>query len=323
MNKENILSYNNKEMKQTNKEKMKVTYAYSYDNVWYDLLIENLRSLFDIKWADFIWKHFNDSYVNVLKGYVREYEEMDVYLSETGFMKEVYNDFIENIKDEMYTKEEIENETDKEKKEKMKMENKRYRRYIKEIKFRKFKEAFKDVYVFVDLLDFSSSRYEIWVYEDDIYDYLKWMWIIEENDLYFIRDLITYSIKMNSSGNISEKIFNKYDMIEVEATGYWQGDYDKYIIYINKKDIKKIEKQTGLKYEDWKAEVEFNLKNLLTVYSINIYIENEEWEKEFLISMTLYWDEGNEEIKENIKEEVKNFMPDVDIDNISIEEEGD
>jgi len=86
---------------------------------------------------------------------------MDVYLSETGFMKEVYNDFIENIKDEMYTKEEIENETDKEKKEKMKMENKRYRRYIKEIKFRKFKEAFKDVYVFVDLLDFSSSRYEI------------------------------------------------------------------------------------------------------------------------------------------------------------------
>ena len=307
-------------MKQTNKEKMKVTYAYSYDNVWYDLLIENLHMLFDVKWADFIWKHMNESYVNALKGYTREYEEKEIPLKETGFMKEIYNDFIENIKEEMYTKEEIEKETDKEKKEKMKAENKRYRKYIKEIKFRKFEETFKDVYVFVDLLDFSSSRYELGIYEDDIYDFLKWMWIVEDEDLYFIRDLITYSIKMNSNGSISEKIFNKYDIIEVETRWYWQGDYDKYIIYINKKDIKKIEKTTGLKYEDWKAEVEFNLKHLFTVYSIDVCVEKE-WEKEFLTTITLYWNESNEEIKENIKEEVKNFMSDVDVNNISIEEE--
>ena len=312
MNQVNVLSINNK--------KMKVTYDYpEYDNTWYEVLMENLHMLFNVKGVEFIWKHINKSYVNVLEDYICECGEMDILLQKTGFMKEVYNDFIELIKDEIHTKEEIKEETDEEKKEEMKMENKRYRKYIKEIKFRKFEETFKDVYIVVDLLD-DSNRYEIWVYEDDIYDYLKEMEIVDENDLYFINDLITYAIKMNED-SICEKIFSEYDMIEVETTGYNQGDYDRYEIFINKKDIKKIEKQTELKYGDWKAEVEYNLKHLFTVYDINIYIEKEEWEKEFLISMIIYWDESKEEIEENIKEEVKNFIPDVDINNISIEEE--
>ena len=277
------------------KEFKKIVYKYSeYNGFWYDSLIDDLEYLLDIKWVYFIWWNKNKrDYNNILENYLYD-SSIDVILDNDA-LKIIYDEFIDKLEDEWLSK------------------------YIDKLSFEKFSKIADDIEVDLDLDEYDLSDRRIWYLIEDVNEIINNLNVFDEDDIENVEDILDSAIDTKQD-DIYWSILDKYDIMDIGATWYSQSDWEEYVIFVNKKDIKKIEKAIWTKYEDWKKQVEFNLEHLFTVADIDInavyeytYFD-EEWneierenKEEYMTNVILYWNETRREEEEIIREKVNDY----------------
>ena len=278
------------------KEFKKIVYKYSnYNEFWYDSLIDDLEYLLDIKWVDFIWWNKNTrNYNNILGNYLYD-SSIDVTL-DSNTLKIIYDEFIYELENDEWLS-----------------------KYIDKLSFEKFSKITDDIEVDLNLDEYDLWDRRIWYLIEDVNEIINNLNVFDEDDIENVEDILDSAID-SKQDDIYWSILDKYDIMDIGATWYSQSDWEEYVIFVNKKDIKKIEKAIWIKYKDWKKQIEFNLEHLFTVADIDVSavygytyfdknwneIERENKE-EYMTNVILYWNETRREEEEIIREKVNDY----------------
>ena len=285
----------NKQLLKQSKEKMyfekelkKVVYEPLEDNyIAFDILVENIKYLFEVDNVDFYWQNSNNNYYNIIEN--KLYNITSLRLGEKR-AKKVYKNVVDCI----------------ENKDELKI-------------FKKYKQKFIE--------HFQDMEIEVQIYWNDLGDNnISFDWNQIDNFIKDIEEIEWFSFKQNQTTyynyineiiiteieNIRDDIMEEYEMLEIDVKWHSQSDRDVYIIYFHKDDIWKIEKHHWISIKDWIKQVENAIWSLFTIqeiwyseiYNIKYYNENkeltsEEEEKEFISSIVVY------DICDDIKEEIR------------------